>query len=143
MGPLSLVLVKYLFVGSIGFAIDAGLLSILVRLFNADPFLARVPSFIAAVIVTWWLHRNHTFAGRSRHTPGEEFRRYFLSQLAGGLTNVTIYAICIAFIPLCARFPEAAVAIASGVALVVNFINARVFVFPGGGEISRDLPSET
>lgn len=125
----------YLMVGSLGFIVDAGLVAVQVHVLGIDPYVARGPSFAAAVTVTWMLNRAHTFKGLERHSVGKSYRRYVLAQVVGGLTNLAIYALAIANIPICAKYPVAAVAIASGFGLVVNYALARLFVFPGPAPI--------
>ena len=54
---------RFLIVGTVGFAIDGGLLYLLVRT-DVDPYLARGLSFPPAVTATWYLNRVWTFAAR-------------------------------------------------------------------------------
>jgi putative flippase GtrA len=122
----------YLMVGAVGFIVDAGLVGMQVHILGIGPYVARGPSFAAAVTVTWMLNRAHTFKGLERHSAGTAYRRYVLAQMVGGLTNLGVYAAAIDAIAICARYPEIAVALASGFALVVNYALARLFVFPGG-----------
>ena len=121
----------YLMVGAVGFIVDAGLVSMQVHILGIGPYVARGPSFAAAVTVTWMLNRAHTFKGLERHSAGTAYRRYVLAQMVGGLANLGVYAAAIGVIAICARYPEIAVALASGSALVVNYALARLFVFPG------------
>jgi putative flippase GtrA len=121
----------YLVVGTVGFIVDAGLVAVQVHIFGIGPYVARGPSFAAAVTVTWLLNRAHTFKGLERHSPRMAYRRYVLAQMVGVLTNLGVYAVAIAKIAICAKYPVLAVAIASGFGLVVNYTLARLFVFPG------------
>jgi putative flippase GtrA len=77
------------------------------------------------------LNRAHTFKGLERHSAGTAYRRYVLAQMVGGLANLGVYAAAIDVIAICTKYPEIAVALASGFALVVNYALARLFVFPG------------
>jgi putative flippase GtrA len=121
----------YLMVGSLGFIVDACLVAVQVHLLGIGPYVARGPSFAVAVTVTWMLNRAHTFKGMQRHSVGKSYRRYILAQVIGALANLGVYAAAIANIAICAKYPVAAVAIASGFALLVNYALARLFVFPG------------
>ena len=121
----------YLVVGAVGFIVDAGLVAVQVHILGIGPYVARGPSFAAAVTVTWMLNRAYTFKGLERHSAGTAYRRYVLAQMVGGLTNLGVYAAAIGAIAICEKYPEIAVALASGFALVVNYALARLFVFPG------------
>jgi len=121
----------YLMVGAVGFIVDAGLVSMQVHILGIGPYVARGPSFAAAVTATWMLNRAHTFKGLERHSAGTAYRRYVLAQMVGGLANLGVYAVAIDVIAICTKYPEIAVALASGFALVVNYALARLFVFPG------------
>jgi putative flippase GtrA len=118
-------------VGTVGFIVDAGLVAIQVHILGIGPYIARAPSFLTAVTVTWFLNRAHTFKGMERHSAGTAYRRYVLAQVIGALANLGVYAVAIARIAICARYPVTAVAIASGFGLFVNYTLARLFVFPG------------
>jgi len=121
----------YLMVGSLGFIVDAGLVAVQVHILGIAPYVARGPSFAVAVTVTWMLNRAHTFKGLERHSVSKSYRRYVLAQVIGGLANLGVYAVAIAKVAICAKYPAMAVAIASGFGLFVNYTLARVFVFPG------------
>ena len=123
--------IRFCLVGTCGFAVDAGLLSLLVHLAEIGPYVARAPSFLAAVTVTWALNRRFAFDGLARHTRGREYRRYVTVQTLGAMTNLVVYVIAIALVPWFAEIPVLPLAIGSGVALVVNFTLSRIFVFPG------------
>jgi putative flippase GtrA len=93
--------------------------------------VARAPSFLTAATVTWLLNRKHTFKDLARHSTGTEYRRYIMSQVAGALANLAVYATAIASIPWCAKYPVAALAFGAVFGLVVNYSLARFYVFPG------------
>jgi putative flippase GtrA len=122
---------RYSVVGGVGFAVDAGILAFLVHVLAVGPFVARAPSFIAAVTVTWALNRRYVFEGLGRYSAGAEYRRYFAVQVLGGLTNLGVYAVAIARLPWCAAFPVSALALGSIVGLAVNYTLSRIQVFPG------------
>lgn len=121
---------RYLVVGAAGFAVDAGLLSLLVHLFGLDPILARAPSFLAAVTVTWILNRTHTFAGRSRFDRKTEYRRYFSVQIAGALANLAIYVLLIRLFPPLGQLPIIPLAAGAVGGLIVNYKLSSTYVFP-------------
>ena len=125
---------RYLIIGGVGFAIDGGILSLLVNGVGLGPFVSRVPSFLTAVTVTWWFNRKHTFGGLDRHSPGVQYSRYIFAQICGALANLAVYAAAIAAFAVCARFPITALALGAVAGLVVNYILVRVFVFPGAAK---------
>jgi putative flippase GtrA len=121
---------QYLLVGAVGFLVDGGVLAFEVHLLRIGPYLARGPSFLAAVTATWLLNRRHTFADLGCYAPGKEYRLYVASQTIGALANLGVYALAIRNIALCAEFPVIALALGSAVALAVNYTLARFYVFP-------------
>ncbi len=122
---------KYLGVGSLGFLTDAGLLALQVHGLGMGPYAARIPSFLGAVTITWWLNRQHTFKGFTRYSAVSEYRRYFLVQSMGALANFAVYAAAIAGNASFAHYPVAALALGSIFGLAVNYAFARLYVFPG------------
>jgi putative flippase GtrA len=130
-------ILRYLIVGTIGFIVDAGLVAVQVHLLGIGSYVARGPSFLTAVTVTWHLNSTHTFKGLVRHPAGKAYRRYLLAQVIGATANLGVYAVAIASIPYCAKYPVTAVAIASGFGLIVNYTLARLFVFPGPTAIAE------
>ncbi len=118
---------RYLVVGGIGFVVDAGVLWLMVRA-GANPWAARLVSFPAAVLVTWWLNRVWTFQSREA-SPGREASTYFLVQIVGALTNFAVYSAVLAVIAPTAANAVLALAAGSAVGLVVNFAGAKLLVF--------------
>jgi putative flippase GtrA len=122
---------RFIVVGTLGFAIDGGLLYLLVRS-GVDPYLARALSFPPAVTATWYLNRVWTFAAR-QGAARRQYARYLAVQLVGALSNYGVYA---AILSLGHRSPEgalAALAAGSLAGLVINFAGARALVFVSGG----------
>ncbi|MWD29576.1 GtrA family protein [Aquicoccus sp. SCR17] len=120
---------RFAAVGGVGFLVDGGLLYALVH-FGAAPLLARALSFPAAVTVTWSLNRSWTFAASG--PPGEQarrYRRYFVIQVVGALSNYLVYAFALALTGLSAAGAVQALAIGALAGLAVNFAGARLLVF--------------
>jgi len=116
-------------VGSVGFAIDGGLLWALTSN-GTDAYVARLFSFPVAVVSTWLLNRNWTFrATRHPHARTRQFGRYFSVKIFGSLTNYAIYATWIALAGASQIMIMAGFVMGSAVGLVLNFIGARYFVF--------------
>lgn len=126
-------------VGTVGFAVDSAIVLILVSQ-GVDALLARAFSFPTAVVVTWWLNRNWTFAATSNASSKRQFTTYFLIQIIGIITNFAVYAVILHFIgvsPIKAFF---ALGFGALVSLVVNFSGSRLFVFsPDVGSTERTV----
>src|SRR5689334_23222260 len=85
-------LVKFLLVGSLGFLVDLGILAALVHGANWNPFSARAAAMSIAILFTWWLHRNWTFAtGRARSAVTQSLL-YTTTQIVTVLTNYGIFS---------------------------------------------------
>ena len=124
-------LVRYAFVGGIGFLVDAGVLSWLVAAELAGPIVARCLSFPPAVLATWVLNRRLVFTSSARSV-GErahEYGRYFTVQLLGALVNLGVYTLLVEHVATLRVWPVAALAVGSAVALLFNFLGAKYWVF--------------
>jgi putative flippase GtrA len=111
-------------VGVVGFVADASVLLALVSAFDANPYAARVASFIAAASTTWWLNRRYTFEVTQRPTHAE-WGRYVALMVLGAVTNYGAYAITISRWDLARANLWIGVAIGSVVGLGVNFVTSR------------------
>ncbi len=116
-------------VGGIGFVIDAGILSLLVHGFGVDPLLSRLVSFPSAMTATWYLNRRVTFSHAVSNNPGQEWFRYALVSVAGNLINFIVYVACLRGSHILYTYPEAALAIASIVALAFNYLGSSRYAF--------------
>ena len=116
-------------VGGIGFLVDVGILALLVHVFEIGPLLSRLVSFPCAMTVTWYLNRKVTFAHAVSNNPGHEWFRYALVSVFGNLINFIVYAVCISLSQLMYAYPETALAIASIVALVFNYLGSSRYAF--------------
>ena len=115
-------------VGTVGFAVDGGLLWTLVTS-GADPFLARAISFPVAVLATWWLNRIWTFAAADRTRPQRQLRLYFGVQLIGALSNFAVYSAILLMIEPTPLNALAALAVGSFFGMFINFTGSRLFIF--------------
>ena len=120
-------------VGTIGFGIEAALLSVLISI-DWSPYPARLVSFPSAVTVTWLLNRRFAFSDRqtlgSGHETGSQYLRYLLVQTLGALVNVSVFALVVAAEVPMAKHPVVALAIGSAAGLLVNFAGSELWVFP-------------
>ena len=119
---------RFCIVGTIGFVVDAGLLQAGIHLLGLGPVAARVPSFLAAVLVTWYFNRCFTFRAHDR-TFWSSFPTYIAANSFGMALNFGIYSAGVLFVPLLAAYPLLALAIGVGVSLFFNFAAARFLIF--------------
>ncbi len=116
--------IRFSLIGGLAFAVDAGIVQGLVVLYEANPYLARAASFVAAASLTWVLNRRYTFAVRS-HPTTQEWSRYMGLMLLGGSVNYAAYALCINNVELVAHEPWLGVAAGTAAGLGINFLGAR------------------
>ncbi len=109
----------------VGFVIDAGILQALVVAVHANPYIARIASFLAAASGTWLMNRHYTFTVRHKATH-TEWLRYVGFMVLGALVNYGAFALCITFLTLVRTRPWLGVAIGSVAGLGVNFTTSRL-----------------
>lgn len=120
---------RFLVVGTVGFAVDGGMVWVLVS-GGMDPLVARCFSFPMAVLVTWWLNREWTFTSSSRKLASRhQIAAYIAVQLIGGSANFVAYAAVLSFITPTPPNALMAFALGSALGLIVNFTGAKWFVF--------------
>ncbi len=126
-GPLGLRKSFALFVvaATIGFIVDAGVVTALVRWLAWGPWQGRFVSFPLAVTATWLLNRRYAFRGTGGRDRRVEYAAYWAIQLAGSIVNFGIYGVCLHVAPALAAFPFVPVAIGGLAAMLFNFAVAR------------------
>ena len=85
--------VRFCAAGTIGFVVDAGILQVTAGVLGANPYAARVVSFLAAATTTWWINRHYTFEARHPATRAE-WMAYLGLMVIGALVNYGVYAPC-------------------------------------------------
>jgi putative flippase GtrA len=120
---------RYCVVGAAGFLADAAVLLALVHWFAMNPLLARVFSFSLAVMLTFALNQHWTFEGGIKRGLIASFVAYLGVQGLGFACNAAIYAFAILALPPPFNVPLVSLAIASAIALAVNYWGSRQFVF--------------
>lgn len=116
---------RFCLAGTVGFGVDAGILQALVVWAHANPYIARIPSFLAAASVTWLINRRYTFESREQQTPAE-WLRYVSLMAAGAFVNYGLYSLYIAYWDTLLLCPWLGVALGSVGALVLNFTSSRM-----------------
>jgi len=119
---------RFLAVGGTGFLVDAAVLAVMTELLSVGALPGRTVSFSVAVLSTWLLNRRWSF--RTREAPSwGEFLRYLTSQGTGLSVNLAVFVTLGAFAPDPASRPLVALAVASMVAMIVNYLGLRFVVF--------------
>lgn len=129
---------RFCVVGSVGFLVDGGSLTILVAL-GVGPYTARLISFPLAVTVTWLFNRKWTFADGATTRPKREYTVYFVVQITGALINLGVYAALLSHWEVLKAIVLVPFAVASATALIFNYVGMQWFVFTqrtsdGGGK---------
>lgn len=115
---------RFCIAGTVGFGVDAGLLQLLVNMTHANPYVARIPSFLAAASVTWLINRRYTFQSREKRITSEWVR--YVSLMAGGaFVNYGLYSLYIGYWDTQLLRPWLGVALGSVGALALNFMTSR------------------
>jgi len=121
----------FLCVGTIGFIVDATILSILIFKFDWGRYISRVASFLVAVPCTWMLNRRLTFRETATDNRTREYSIYIVIQGTGALLNFAVYSACIYSSSMMFDFPVLALAIGSVTAMSFNFLAMQRFAFTG------------
>ena len=119
------MLFRFLQVGAVGFAVDAGVLWLLVYPLEMSPILARAISFFVTIVVTFVLNANHTF-----RVPiaSASMPRYVAVQSLGAAINFLSYSCLVLYGPFGER-PLVALCVGSALASTHNYLMMRRFVF--------------
>lgn len=118
----------FVLAGTIGFAVDAGVLYGMLAL-GAGYFAGRGVSFLAAVWATWQVNRRYTFDVTSVASRWMEWWKYLFAMSGGGVVNYAAYSAVVMLLPKSAWLPIFAVATGSVAGLMVNFLSAKLWVF--------------
>ncbi len=109
--------------GGLGFVTDAGGLMLGLAL-GLGPAPARVPAFLAAVVVTWAVNRHLTF--RTTAPPSlREFLRYLAAMGLGLAVNYAVYLLALRISDAALAQPVLALIPATAAGMGANFLTAR------------------
>lgn len=114
--------------GGIGFVVDVAVLYLAMAA-GANFYLGRGISFLCAVFATWQINRNYAFKPSGSMSLWQEWWRYLLAMLGGGVINYLCSAIAVALLPPGPLAPMVGVAIGSIAGMSVNFISSKLLVF--------------
>ena len=130
-------LVRFGIVGSLGFAIDLGILAALVHGAAWGPFAARAVAMAIAVLCTWLLHRYWTFAaGRTRSALPQSLL-YGGVQLAGVSVNYGIFSVLVLMGGVWRSHPVLAAAVGSLSAMAISYVLSKKIAFAEPGVAER------
>lgn len=132
-------ILHFFLAGCIGFVVDAGGVQLLVSFADANPYLARLLSFVCAANATWLYNRSVTFAGRGSFALLGEWARWMLAMSAGFALNYVTYAALVFHFPTVRAWPVLGVAAGSALGAIANFLSAHHWVYgsPANGLKSR------
>ena len=126
--------------GSLGFVVDAGLVTLLCNVWGLGPALARVIAIGAAVMVTITVNRHWTFEhARSGRLWFQSFA-YVAVQGAGLALNFAVFMALVAQGGTWQRWPFLAVAAGSIAAMAVTFGLSKWVVFRPVSSHRRGVP---
>ncbi len=112
--------------------VDGTILTFLSVGMGVNIYVSRLISFTLASFTTWLLNRKHTFR-KLDSLPGisrtREYIRYVIIQIGGALLNLGIFMWLVAENPALQAMPIIPLAVGAGVALVFNFLGARIWVY--------------
>jgi putative flippase GtrA len=123
VAPMVQHLVRFLQVGGIAFALDAGILWFLVYQIGVPPIVARGFSFLITIAVTFVLNARYTFAASIKDSSKS---RYVLIQCVGSAINFAVYS---ALVLAGLLGPLWALVVGSFLGSAHNFLMMRRFVF--------------
>jgi putative flippase GtrA len=120
---------RFVLVGVVGFLVDAGVLQALVTLAGWGPITARLVAVPTAVFATWLLNRTITFPQSHSGPALRSLLRYVAVSAAGAGVKFCVYTALVFASASMAALPIAPLAIASIVALVVNYLGSKHYAF--------------
>ena len=93
-------------------------------------YIARVFSFLCAVLTTWLFNRTITFRKyQSGYPLKKEFGMYLGLMIIGGVFNYGVYALLITQYAFIATYPALGVAAGSIAGMLVNLCTAKFVLF--------------
>jgi putative flippase GtrA len=127
--PGSSRFLRFVLVGAVGFVVDAGFLQGLISVAGWGPVGARVVALPLAIFATWLLNRTITFPESHGGPPLPSLMRYAAVSAVGASANFIIYSLLVFASQAMAALPILPLAIASVIALVVNYLGSKHFAF--------------
>lgn len=126
----ALRIIKFGFIGVIGFCVDSGVLLFGTKILNLDPYSARIISYLAAATTTWLGNRLLTFADRPKTPLAKQWLLFLSLNAVGFAVNYTTYAVLVASFAYIYANPTWAVAAGSLAGMVLNYVASTRVIFP-------------
>ena len=120
---------RFALVGVVGFVVDAGVLQALITFAGWGPIAARAVAVPVAVFATWLLNRTVTFPGSHGGPALHSLARYIAVSAVGASVNFLVYTVLVSISNAMAALPIVPLAMASIVALIVNYLGSKHFAF--------------
>jgi putative flippase GtrA len=122
-------IVRFAFVGCVGFCIDTSVLYLALYALGAGYYGSLILSYAVAATSTWYLHRRLTFADTRNENRIGEWGRFVALNLIGGAVNYAIYAAYISMHKGSPTAPAIGVALGSFVVMFFSFFLSKWLVF--------------
>lgn len=115
--------------GLLGYIVDVLVTIMLNEVVN--PYIARIPGFVAAATATWLFNRNYTFGvNKSKYaTIWKEYLHYVGLMTIGLMVNYAVYVLAVTMLPVSIYEIALSVAFGSLAGMAVNFINSKRYIF--------------
>jgi putative flippase GtrA len=114
---------RFLCVGGSGFIVDVAITYILIS-FYAEPWIARIPAVLFAMLFTWLANRHFTYEIKKQHS-FQEAMSYFSVSIFVSIINYCIFILFIYY----GLLPFFAIAFATLFQAVLSFNLYRFIVF--------------
>ena len=122
----------FLIVGSIGFIIDAGGVFLLSHMLDFSPILIRIPPFICAIFVTFYLNWKYTFStasGAEHIGLAKAVVKYMSANAASQGLNFAIYTGLVMGFSIFYNAPYLAVTLGSLSVMFLSFALSKYWIF--------------
>jgi putative flippase GtrA len=119
---------RFALVGAFGFVVDGGVLQALLVL-GWGPIAARAVAVCVAVLATWALNRSFTFPEAQGGPALASLVRYAGVSAVGASINFAVYTGLVMSSNAMSAQPLLALAVASVIALIVNYLGSKHFAF--------------
>lgn len=126
----ALRIIKFGFIGVIGFCVDSGVLLLGTKILNLDPYSARIISYLVAATTTWLGNRLLTFADRPKTPLAKQWLLFLSLNAVGFAVNYTTYAVLVGQFAYIYAHPVWAVAAGSLAGMVLNYVASTRVIFP-------------
>lgn len=116
---------RFLLVGGAGYVVDVGLTYLFMSLV-ANPYVARLPAVLIAMVVTWAINRKFTYRSGSEASL-RELMRYMAVASSVTTFNFLFYSLLVYL----GWVPVLAITVATGLQAIVSFFLYKFLIFNG------------